>query len=155
VTLASLPRTADVAVERDALMGLLQFGHRLDPQLRERAFALPFRHPALEAVRASVAPDAAVDRPGWAAEAIGAVREPFRSLAAELLTADFPALTDDEAVASASSLCRRLIQRSLDREKAELLGAIQRVPADSEEGRTIRLRLRELDMTRQQLTADA
>jgi DNA primase len=155
VTLASLPRTADVAVERDALMGLLQFGHRLDPQLRERAFALPFRHPALEAVRASVAPDAAVDRPGWAAEAIGAVREPFRSLAAELLTADFPALTDDEAVASASALCRRLIQRSLDREKAELLGAIQRVPADSEEGRTIRLRLRELDMSRQELTADA
>lgn len=155
VTLASLPRTADVAVERDALMGLLQFGHRLDAPLRERAFALPFRHPALEAVRASVAPDAAVDRPGWAAEAIGAVREPFRSLAAELLTADFPALTDDEAVASASALCRRLIQRSLDREKAELLGAIQRVPADSEEGRTIRLRLRELDLARQQLTADA
>ena len=155
VTLASLPRTADVAVERDALMGLLQFGHRLDAPLRERAFALPFRHPALEAVRAGVAPDAAVDRPGWAAEAIGAVREPFRSLAAELLTADFPALTDDEAVASASALCRRLIQRSLDREKAELLGAIQRVPADSEEGRSIRLRLRELDVSRQQLTTDA
>src|SRR5205085_368240 len=53
VTLASLPRTAEVALERDALMGLLQFGHRLDPELRRRAFALPFRHPALEAVRAS------------------------------------------------------------------------------------------------------
>ncbi|QIG40615.1 DNA primase [Microbacterium sp. 4R-513] len=155
VTLASLPRTAEVALERDALMGLLQFGHRLDSALRERAFALPFRHPALEAVRSSVAPEAAVDRPGWAAEAIGTVREPFRSLAAELLTADFPALTDDEAVASASSLCRRLIQRSLDREKAELLGAIQRVPPDSEEGRSIRLRLRELDVNRQQLVSES
>ena len=31
VTIASLPRTADVALERDALMGFLQFGHRLDP----------------------------------------------------------------------------------------------------------------------------
>ncbi|TDN92847.1 DNA primase [Microbacterium sp. BK668] len=154
VTLASLPRTADVALERDALMGLLQFGHRLDAPLRDRAFSLPFRHPALEAVRGAVAPGAAVDRPGWAAAAVGAVREPFRSLAAELLTADFPALTDDEAVASASSLSRRLIQRALDREKAELLGAIQRVPPDSEEGRSIRLRLRELDIDRQRLTAE-
>ena len=31
MTIASLPRTADVALERDALMGFLQFGHRLDP----------------------------------------------------------------------------------------------------------------------------
>lgn len=155
VTLASLPRTAEVALERDALMGLLQFGHRLDPELREQSFALPFRHPALEAVRSAVAPDAAVDRPGWAAAAVGTVREPFRSLAAELLTADFPALTDDEAVASASSLCSRLIQRALDREKAELLGAIQRVPPDSEEGRKIRLRLRELDVQRHQLDTES
>ncbi|MFH8249934.1 DNA primase [Microbacterium sp. B2969] len=155
VTLASLPRTADVALEREALMGLLQFGHRIDPALRERAFALAFRHPALEAVRATVAPNANVERPGWAAEAVGSVREPFRSLGAELLTADFPALTDNEAAASASSLCRRLIARDIEREKAELLGAIQRVPPASEQGRAIRLRLRELDVIRQQLESEA
>ncbi|WP_345802629.1 DNA primase [Microbacterium sp. AZCO] len=155
VTLASLPRTADVALERDAIMGLLQFGHRIDPALREQAFAIAFRHPALDAVRSAVAPNANVDRLGWAADAVGAVPEPFRSLAAELLTSDFPALTDDEAAASASSLCRRLIVRDIEREKAELLGAIQRVPAASEEGRTIRLRLRELDVARQQITAEA
>jgi DNA primase len=154
VSLTSLPRTADTALERDALMGLLQFGHRLEADLRQQAFSLPFRHPALEAVRAAVAPDAEVDRPGWAAQAVGTVREPFRSLAAELLTADFPALTDDEAVASASALCRRLIRRALDADKAELLGAIQRVPPDSEEGRAIRLRLRELDIRRQRLESE-
>src|SRR5690606_18715102 len=33
VTLASLPRTADVVLERDALMGFLQFGHRIEPDL--------------------------------------------------------------------------------------------------------------------------
>ena len=154
VTVASLPRTAGTALERDALMGLLQFAHRLDPALRARALDLPFRHPALEAVRAAVAAVPDLDRVGWAAEAVGAVREPYRSLAAELLTSDFPAQTDDVAVASASALCRRLILRALDAQKSELLGAIQRVPADSEQGRAIRLGLRELDLQRQAL-ADA
>ena len=133
-------------------MGVLQFGHRLDPALRAQAMALPFRHPALDAVRTAVAAMPDFDRIGWAADAVGSVREPFRSLAAELLTADFPAQTDDVALASASSLCRRLILRALDREKAELLGAIQRVPPDSEEGRRIRLGLRELDLRRQAVT---
>ncbi len=153
VTVASLPRTPDVALERDALMGFLQFGHRIEPGLRARALALPLRHPALEAVRQSVAV-ADADRVGWAADAVTAVREPFRSLAAELLTTDFPARDDDHAVGSATDLARRLIVRAVDAEKNELLGAIQRVPADSEEGRRIRVRLREIDLERQRLVAE-
>jgi DNA primase len=154
VTLASLPRAADVVLERDALMGFLQFGHRIEPALLRRAVSLPFRHPALDAVRQSIAAAATTDRPGWAVEAVDAVREPYRSLAAELLAADYPALSDDDAVVSATSLARRLIARALDREKAELLGAIQRVPADSDEGRGIRLRLRRLDEERRGLDAE-
>ncbi|HET6301131.1 DNA primase [Microbacterium sp.] len=154
VTLASLPRTADVVLEREALMGFLQFGHRIEADLRGQALALPFRHPALEVVRQAVAAASDVDRPGWAADAVSNVREPFRSLAAELLAADFPALTDDAAVASTADLARRLILRALQREKTELLGAIQRVPADSDEGRGIRVRLREIDVERERLVAD-
>jgi DNA primase len=45
--------------------------------------------------------------------------------------------------------------RSLDAQKNELLGAIQRVAAASEEGRTIRLRLRELDAERQRLANES
>lgn len=154
VTLASLPRAAEVSLERDALMGFLQFGHRLDRDLVTRALAQPFRHPALEAVRRAIADAEDLDRAGWATEAVGAVREPYRSLGAELLAADFPALTDAEAVASTADLARRLLLRALDTEKAELLGAVQRVPADSEEGRRIRVRLRQLDQERQQIIAD-
>lgn len=154
VGIASLPRTADVALERDALMGLLQFGHRLDPPLLARAVALPFRHPALDAVRQSIAAADDVSRPGWAADAVSATREPYRSLAAELLTADFPALTDEAATISATSLARRLVTRALDQQKSELLGAVQRVAPDSEEGRAIRMRLRELDAERQRFTPD-
>jgi DNA primase len=136
-------------------MGFLQFGHRLDPALLERALSIPFRHPALDAVRQAIvnAPD--VQRPGWAADAVSSVREPYRSLAAELLTADFPALTDEAALTSATSLARALVLRALDGEKIELLGAIQRVAAESADGRVIRMRLRELDAQRQQLTAEA
>ncbi|MGZ8805456.1 MAG: DNA primase, partial [Microbacterium sp.] len=154
VTIASLPRSAEVALERDALMGLLQFGHRLDPALLAAAVAVPFRHPALDAVRQAVAAAPDVSRPGWSADAVSTVREPYRSLAAELLTADFPALTDDAATVSATSLARRLVGRAVDQQKTELLGAIQRVAADSEEGRAIRVRLRELDAERQRLASD-
>ncbi|QKJ19419.1 DNA primase [Microbacterium hominis] len=153
-TLASLARTADVALERDFLMGALQFGHRLDVDELARALAQPFGHPALDAVREAVRDAIAdLDRAGWAADAVGRVREPHRFLAAQLLAADFPALTDDDAVSSTADLARRILLRGLAREKSELLGAIQRVAAVSEEGRAIRLRLRELDLERARLQA--
>ncbi|MDY0909669.1 DNA primase [Microbacterium sp. CFBP9034] len=154
VTLASLPRTAAVTIERDAIMGILQFGHRMDAALIARALEAPFRHPALDAVRQAVRQAGDMQRPGWALDAIGTVREPYRSLAGELLAADFPALDDTAALSSASDLARRLVIRSLESQKSELLGAIQRVSASSDEGRTIRLRLRELDAQRDELTAD-
>ncbi|GMM94692.1 MULTISPECIES: DNA primase [Microbacterium] len=153
-TVAQLPRTPDAALERDALMGFLQFGHRLDTALLARAVDQPFRTPALEAVRQVVAQTADVTRPGWSVEAIDQVREPYRSLASELLTMPFPASTVESAEASTADLARRLVRRGLQTEKTELLGAIQRVPADSEQGRRIRLRLRELDVERQRLDAE-
>lgn len=155
VTLATLPRSKDTALERDALMGFLQYGHRLDTELLERATAQGFRHPGLDAVRAAVAERVAeVSRAGWAMAAVESVREPYRGLGAELLAADFPARDETGAVASATSLARAILARSLDAEKAELLGAVQRVPADSEEGRAVRVRLRDLDLERRRLLAD-
>ncbi|WP_194411550.1 DNA primase [Microbacterium cremeum] len=155
VGIADLPRTPEAGLERDALMGVLQFGHRLDQALIERALEPPMRHPALDAVRGAVRAAGDRQRPGWAIDALDAVREPYRTLGAELLAGDFPALSDDAAVASAGDLLRRLVMRALDREKAELLGAIQRVPPDSEEGRRIRILLRELDAQRRTLADEA
>ncbi|WP_292831959.1 DNA primase [Microbacterium sp.] len=154
VTIAALPRTADVALERDALMGVLQYGHLLDAAETDAALALPMSHPALDAVRLSIAAQPDRTRVGWAAAAVEATREPLRSLAVELLTATFPALTESEAKASARSLCLRLRVRAIDREKSELLGAIQRLPADSSEGRSVRLALRDLDQRRQALSEE-
>ncbi|WP_337005049.1 DNA primase [Microbacterium sp. LB12] len=149
VTLASLPRSPDVAVERDALMGALQYGHQVDQALLNRALAAPFRTPGLDAVREAVAaaPDRA--RAGWVTEAVNGVREPYRSLAGELLMTPFPARDEERAVATVTDLARRLVLRQLEHEKQELLGAVQRVPADSDGGRALRMRLRDIDAERQ------
>ncbi|GAT73350.1 DNA primase [Microbacterium hydrocarbonoxydans] len=149
VTLASLPRTPDMAVERDALMGALQYGHQVDQALLSRALGSPFRTPGLDAVREAVAAASDRTRPGWVTDAVNAVREPYRSLAGELLMTPFPARDEEGALASATDLARRLILRSLEHEKQELLGAVQRVPADSDGGRALRMRLRDLDVERQ------
>ncbi len=152
--IATLPKHPDVALERDALMGALQYGHRVDAALLTRALALRFRHPGLDAVRAAVAEQQTqpLDA-GWAVRAVDGTREPYRQLAAELLIAQFPARDEEGAVASAAGLARRLLARELDAQKQELLGAVQRVPADSEQGRELRVRLRELDARRRELDA--
>lgn len=149
VTLASLPRTADVAAERGMLMGALQYGHQVDQAMLSRAIEAPFRHPALDAVRESIAAASDRTRAGWAMDTVNAVREPYRSLAGELLMSPFPAKDEAGAVASTADLCRRMIVRTLERDKQELLGAIQRVPADSDGGRALRVRLRDIDIERQ------
>ncbi|MFY9713707.1 MAG: DNA primase [Microbacterium sp.] len=149
VTLGSLPRTADAALERDALMGALQYGHQVDHDLLTRALADDFRTPGLDAVREAVASAANRSRAGWATDAVNAVREPYRSLAGELLMTPFPARNEESAVASTTDLARRLILRRLQQDKFELSSALQRVPADSDGGRALRMRLRDLDAERQ------
>ena len=80
---------------------------------------------------------------------MNSVREPYRSLAGELLMTPFPARNEEGAVASTTDLAKRLIMRILEHEKQELLGAVQRVPADSDGGRALRMRLRDIDVERQ------
>ncbi|MBN9177145.1 MAG: DNA primase [Microbacterium sp.] len=154
-TIATLPRSSDAALERDALMGILQYGHVVDAAEIDAALALPMTVPALDAVRQALLAQPDRTRIGWAVTAAEAVREPFRSLAVELLTASFPALSEAEAHSSTRSLARTLRIRAIDREKSALLGAIQRVPAESEEGRAVRLQLRDLDARRRTLAEGA
>ncbi|MCX6501205.1 MAG: DNA primase [Microbacterium sp.] len=155
VTMASLPRTPEVSLERDAIQGFLQYGHRIDQADLRAALDETFRHPALEAIRSTIAAVPDHTLPGWAVAAVQAVREPYRTLAAELLTAAFPASNDALAVTTTQELAHNIRLRALDRTKRELLGAIQRVPADSEEGRAVRVQLREIDAQRQLLVGDA
>ena len=153
VRLHDLPRSPDVLLETEAAMAFLQYGHTVAPELLARALSIPFRHGALDAVREQIAV-ADLARPGWAPDAVDRVREPFRQLAAELLTAPFPARDEEGAIASATSLAVRLIARDLDRQRHELLGAVQRVAPDGDEGRRLRMRLRDIEAERRALTAE-
>ncbi|MGO3766717.1 DNA primase [Microbacterium gubbeenense] len=152
-TLSSLPRTTDVAVERDALTGILQYGHRIEPTLMHRALEAKFRTPALDVVRAAIS---SVDRsrPGWGQAAIDALPQALRQLGGEVLMRDFPARDEEHAAISANDLCRRIIVRGLDQRKRELLGEVQRVAPESEEGRAVRLRLRDIDQERRLIAGE-
>ncbi|MEZ5110748.1 MAG: DNA primase [Microbacteriaceae bacterium] len=155
VTLATLPRDGDTRLEREALMAYLQYGHAIRDELLARAVEVPFRHPALESVRAAIAPATVhAARHGWAAMAIEGVREPYRGLAAELLAEPFPARDEAGAVASASSIAIRVLTRALDAEKAALRGTSQRLPEGSEQWREVQLRLRDIELERRALTAE-
>lgn len=145
VNLRTLPDTADVRVERDALIAFLQYGHRIDTPLLVRALSTPMRNRALDAVRTGILAVADRSTPGWALHAAAAVREPYRVLAGELLVAEFPATDEAGAIVAAQDLALHLVMRALEKEKRELLSAVQRVDAASEEGRALRLKLRELD----------
>ena len=151
VTTASLPRHVDVVLERDALMGVLQYGHALPADDVEAALQLPMRHPALDAIRQAVLAQPDRTRIGWSTTAAESTREPYRSLAVELLTAPFPALTEEEARISAAALCRRLRIRAVEAEKAELLGAIQRLSPGSPQWRDAQVRSAELEKQRRVL----
>jgi len=154
ITLATLPRTGDVMRERDALMAFLQYGHQMDTPLLTRALSRPLMHPGLEAVRAGILSVPDRSRPGWAMTAIESVREPYRVLAGEMLAAEFPARDEQSALAAANDLALALVERQLRAEKTELLSAVQRVPADSEEGRALRVQLRDLDIETRRLRGE-
>ena len=153
--LADLSRAApDTLLERDALMGMLQYADGVPADALHAALELRLDHPALEAIRAAIAAAPDLHRPGWAADVVVSLPEQYSALAADLLAADFPARDEDAARASTADLVRRLRVRDLDRAKEALLGEIQRIPPDSEEGRAVRIRLRELDGARQALAPD-
>ena len=146
VTLATLPRTPDVYRDRNTLMAFLQYGHLLDQDLMAQALEAPFSHPAFDAVRAAILAHPERTKPGWALTAIGGVREPFRLIAGELLAAEFPAKDEQAAVVAAQDLALSKVERAMIARKNEFLGAVQRIAPDSEEGRALRVQLRDLDV---------
>ena len=146
VTIASLPRHRRCALSSatrswaSCSSAIGSTAELLDP-----CAGTALRHPALDAVRSRHRRSARSTRAGWAADAVARCASPTarwrRASRRRLPRADRRSRASPQPpiLLAASSL------RALDREKSELLGAIQRVPPDSEEGRVIRLRLREFD----------
>ena len=151
VTSRTLPTTPDVRRDREAIIASLQYGHQLDTPLLVRALGAPLTHPALDAIRVAILETADRSTPGWAVKAIEAVREPYRLLAGELLTAEFPAANEERAMMAATDIVLGIVERQIANEKRELLSAVQRVDPASDEGRSLRVQLRDLDIEARRL----
>jgi DNA primase len=135
ISLTDLPTDPVTRGERDALMALLQHPGAVDADLRGRAVRARFGNATLAVVRDGIAASLdAVDAPGWLDRVAAEVPVEFSSLVSQLGVAPIPE-RPEMIDAYCAGVVTSLIDRDLLREKAEVLGAMQRARADGDEGR--------------------
>ncbi|MBN9606667.1 MAG: DNA primase [Actinomycetales bacterium] len=151
--LTDLPADPMTRGERDALMALLQHPEAVDAELAARLVRVRFANATLAVVRDAVA--AALEHRESAAfvERVAEQAPPgFEGLVSQLAVAPLPA-----DAAGVAAYCRGvvagLVDRDLLREKAEVLGALQRAAADGdgERQRELARRAAELETERRRL----
>lgn len=154
IYLRALPNDPQTALERDSMMAFLQFGPLLDQSLLAAALRIPLHNKSLEFVRRSMLNTEGLDRADWGVRVVSEIDPALSVLAAELLSASFPARDQEHAIISAHGLAKRLLINSVSSRKTELLRQVQRVEANSEEGLQLRLQLRDLDQELRALRDD-
>jgi len=129
-TLRELPTDPVTRLERDGLMAMLQHPTLVGTDVIARAVQTSFSHSALAVVRDAIAsslPHAA--NADWLERVVAEVPEPLALLVKELAMAPLPERTEREVTRYVRDITIALIDRDLLRQKAELLGRLQR--ADS------------------------
>ncbi|MEQ1735289.1 MAG: DNA primase [Rhodoglobus sp.] len=153
MALTDLPIDPITRSERDALMALIQHPEAVGRTLTERGLAARFTNPTLAVVRDGVA--ASLDdfeSSGWIDRVSREVPEAFRSLVSQLAVA--PILSrSDRLTEYCEQVVADLVDRDILREKAELVGAMQRATADGDTDRWTELSRRSvaLESERRQL----
>ena len=153
MAITDLPIDPITRSERDALMALVQHPEAVGRTLTDRVLAARFTNPSLAVIRDAVA--ASLDDfegSGWIDRISREVPEAFRSLVSQLAVA--PILSRSDRL---EEYCRQvvadLVDRDILREKAELVGAMQRASADGDTARWSELSRRSvaLETERRQL----
>ena len=133
--ITDLPIDPITRSERDALMALIQHPEAVGRTLTERVLAARFTNPTLAVIRDGVA--ASLDdfeSSGWIDRVSREVPEAFRSLVSQLAVA--PILSrSDRLIEYCEQVVADLVDRDILREKAELVGAMQRASADGDTAR--------------------
>jgi DNA primase len=151
--ITDLPIDPITRSERDALMALIQHPEAVGRTLTERVLAARFTNPTLAVVRDGVA--ASLDdfeSSGWIDRVSREVPEAFRSLVSQLAVA--PILSrSDRLIEYCEKVVADLVDRDILREKADLVGAMQRASADGDTARWTELSRRSvaLETERRQL----
>ncbi len=153
MAITDLPIDPITRSERDALMALIQHPEAVGRTLAARVLGARFANPSLAVIRDGVAAGLDdFDGSGWIDRVSREVPEAFRSLVSQLAVA--PILSRSDRL---EEYCRQvvadLVDRDILREKAELVGAMQRATADGDTARWAELSKRSvaLETERRQL----
>jgi DNA primase len=135
ISLTELPTDPITRGERDALMAMLQHPDAVGHELMARAIQVRFGNPTLSVIRDGIA--ASLDQasaPDWLQQVRAQVPADFATLVIQLGVAPIPQRED--AVASyCEGVVASLVDRDLLRQKAEVLGAMQRAKSEGDQVR--------------------
>ncbi|HEY4225277.1 MAG TPA: DNA primase [Pseudolysinimonas sp.] len=135
ISLTELPTDPITRGERDALMAMLQHPDAVGHDLMARATRVRFGNQTLAVIRDGIA--ASLDQasaPDWLQQVGAQVPTDFASLVIQLGVAPIPQRED--AVASyCEGVVTSLVDRDLLRQKAEVLGAMQRAKSEGDQDR--------------------
>lgn len=155
-TLASLPMTPGVRLERDALMAMLQQSDAIGRDLMAQAVTADMSDPSLRVVRDAIgATIDAMGEPGWFERVLEQAPAPYRELIRELAIAPMPQNRPELLPAYARDVVASLLDRDLLSLKSELVSRLQRLgDPTGPESRLIQEQLASLESARRSLRAE-
>ncbi|WEO79108.1 DNA primase [Cryobacterium sp. SO2] len=133
-SLVDLPADPVTRIERDALMAMLQHPTLVGLDLVQRAVQTGMTNSSLAVVRDAIAtalPHAAA--PDWLATVVAETPAPLANLVTELAMAPLPERAEREVTRYVRDITTVLIEKDLLRQKADLLGRLQRADATNRE----------------------
>ncbi|MDY7543707.1 MULTISPECIES: DNA primase [unclassified Cryobacterium] len=131
-SMVELPTDPITRLERDGLMAMLQRPALVGVELLQRAVQTGFAHQSLAVVRDAIAANLdTLSAPDWIERVVADVPLPLQNLVTDLAMAPLPERTEREVERYVRDVTVALIDRDFLRQKAELLGRLQRAdPTD-------------------------
>jgi len=139
INLMELPTDPITRGERDALMAMLQHPEAVGHELMSRAMQARMSNATLAVIRDGIA--ASIDQasaPDWLQQVGAQVPAGFQSLVIQLGVAPIPQ-REDAVAEYCEGVVAALVDRDLLRQKAEVLGAMQRAKSEGDQERWDRL----------------
>src|SRR5215207_2494566 len=126
-SITDLPNDPSTRLERDALQAMLQYPETLGPDLLRHAADSRFGNASLAVIRDGIASVLASPDPVVRVDRVMAeVPAPFAGVVQQLAVAPVPQRSEAELAAYVQGVVSALVDRELLRQKAELLGRLQR-----------------------------
>ncbi|WP_026851194.1 DNA primase [Glaciibacter superstes] len=133
-SIVELPTDPTTRLERDGLMAMLQHPDVIGADLMTRAAQTTFTNQSLAIVRDGVAANADhASAADWISRVVADVPEPLANLVKQLAVAPLPERTEGDVRRYVRDIAVALVDRDLLRQKADLLGRLQRTDAANRE----------------------